>query len=79
LIADSSAPLVASRLPAWHRQEVNAPTFLLLPVSLKGHLMGLINADMAQAGSLVLGPADLSLLRALRDHAVAEISRQPLL
>lgn len=78
LIADSSAPPVASRLPAWYRQAVNAPTFLLLPMSLKGHAMGLIYADMAQASALVLGPADLSLLRALRDHAVAEISRQAL-
>ena len=78
LIADSSAPPVASRLPAWYRQAVNAPTFLLLPMSLKGQPMGLIYADMAQAGALVLGPADLSLLRALRDHAVAEIARQPL-
>ena len=78
LIADSSAPPVASRLPAWYRHAVNAPTFLLLPMSLKGNAMGLIYADMAQAGALVLGPADLSLLRALRDHAVAEISRQPL-
>jgi hypothetical protein len=33
---------------------------------------------MAQAGALELGPADLSLLRTLSDHAVAEISRQPL-
>lgn len=76
LIADSSAPPVASRLPTWYRRAVNAPTFLLLPMSLKGHAMGLIYGDMAQAGALVLGPADLSLLRELRDHAVAEISRQ---
>ena len=78
LIADSAATPVASRLPAWYRQAVNAPTFLLLPMSFQGQPLGLIYADMAQAGALVLGPADLSLLRALRDHAVAEISRQPM-
>ena len=77
LIADATAASVASRLPAWYRQAVNAPTFLLLPMALQGQALGLIYADMAQAGALVLGPADLSLLRALRDHAVAEISRQP--
>jgi eukaryotic-like serine/threonine-protein kinase len=77
LIADAAAAPVASRLPVWYRQAVNAPTFLLLPMSLKGLPLGLIYADMAQAGALVLGPADLSLLRALRDHAVAEISGQP--
>ena len=78
LIADSTAAPVASRLPGWYRQAVNAQTFLLLPMSFQGHPLGLIYADMAQAGALVLGPADLSLLRALRDHAVAEISRQPM-
>ena len=76
LIADATGSTVANRLPAWYRQAVNAPTFLLLPMCLHGQPLGLIYADMAQAGALVLGPADLSLLRALRDHAVAEISGQ---
>ena len=58
------------------RQAVGAPTFLLLPMLSQGQPIGLIYADMAQAGSLVLAASDLSLLRALRDHAVAEISRQ---
>ena len=77
LIADASVPPVASRLPVWYRQAVNAPSFLLLPMLLQGQPLGLIYADVAQAGALVLGPADLSLLRALRDHAVAEISGHP--
>jgi len=77
LIADAAVAPVASRLPAWYRQAVNAPTFLLLPMTLHGQPVGLIYADMAQAGGLVLGPADLMLLRALRDHAVAELLRQP--
>ena len=77
LIADAAVAPVASRLPAWYRQSVNAPTFLLLPMTLHGQSVGLIYADMAQAGSMVLGPADLTLLRALRDHAVAELLRQP--
>lgn len=77
LIADAAVAPVASRLPAWYRQSVNAPTFLLLPMHLHGQPVGLIYADMAQAGSMVLGPADLTLLRALRDHAVAELLRQP--
>ena len=76
LIADAAVAPVASRLPAWYRQAVGAPTFLLLPMLSQGQPIGLIYADMAQAGSLVLAASDLSLLRALRDHAVAEISRQ---
>jgi hypothetical protein len=33
LISDSNS--FAARLPAWYRQRINAPTFLLLPVMLK--------------------------------------------
>jgi serine/threonine protein kinase len=66
LISDTAS--VAARLPAWYRQGVNAPTFLLLPVMLKGTPVGLIYADKAQAGDIVLAEKDLALLRALRDQ-----------
>ncbi|MBX3637408.1 MAG: HDOD domain-containing protein, partial [Rubrivivax sp.] len=73
LIADAAK--VADRLPAWFRARVNAPTFLVLPLLLKGAPIGLIYADKAQAGSIVLGEQDLALLRALRDQAVAAFGR----
>jgi hypothetical protein len=71
LIADASAGSFPSRLPAWYRQSVNAPTFLLLPLMLKGAPFGLIYADKAVAGSIQLTEADMALSRALRDQAVA--------
>ncbi len=70
LIADATVGSVPSRLPAWYRQGVNAPTFLLLPLMLKGAPFGLIYADKADAGSIVLSEADMALSRALRDQAV---------
>jgi hypothetical protein len=73
LISDSKA--VAGKLPVWYRQRVNAPTFLLLPMMLKGNPIGLIYADKAAAGSIVLGEAELNLMRGLRDQAVAAFSR----
>ena len=73
LIADAAT--VAKRLPAWYRQRVNAPTFLLLPMQLKGAPIGLIYADKAVAGSLVVGYAELMLLRGLRDQAVAAFGK----
>jgi hypothetical protein len=73
LIAD--AKTVATKLPQWYRQRVNAPTFLLLPLLLEGAPLGLIYADKAAAGSIVLGEAELSQLRALRDQVVAAFSR----
>ncbi|MCA3239845.1 MAG: HDOD domain-containing protein [Rubrivivax sp.] len=73
LIADSRT--VAPRLPAWFREQVAAPTFLLLPLMLKGSPVGLIYADRAQANSLVLGETELVLVRGMRDQAVTALSR----
>ena len=71
LIAD--ARTVASRLPAWYRQHVNAATFLLLPVMHQGMAIGLIYADKPVAGTILLGEAELVCLRALRDEAATAL------
>jgi hypothetical protein len=71
LIADATVGSMPGRLPPWYRQHVNAPTFLLLPLMLKGKPFGLIYADKPQAGSIVLTEADMALTRALRDQAVS--------
>lgn len=71
----SDARTVAARLPAWYRQRVNAPTFLLLPMTLRGQPIGLIYADKAEVGGIVLGEGELGLLRALRDQVVAAFAK----
>ena len=70
LISDATVPNIAARLPAWYRQGVNAPAFLLLPLTLKGAPFALIYADKAQPGGIDLGEKELSLLRTLRNQAV---------
>jgi serine/threonine protein kinase len=70
MIADASEERVASRLPDWYRQSVHAPTFLLLPLMLKGSPFGLIYADKGEPGELQLGEKELALLRTLRNQAV---------
>ena len=70
LIADAHAPSIAQRLPAWYRQQVNAPSFLLLPMVMKQAPFALIYADQAQAGALQVGERELALLRTLRNQAV---------
>jgi len=70
LIADAGAANIAARLPAWFRQSVNAPAFLLLPLMIKGSPFGLIYADKALPGSIELGEKELSMLRTLRNQAV---------
>ena len=69
-IADSRQPAIAQRLPAWYRQHVDAPSFLLLPMMMKGAPCAMIYADQAQPGPLVVGDRELALLRTLRNPAV---------
>lgn len=75
LIADASAPTIVNRLPAWFRDRVQAPTFLLLPLTMKRPgqpdiVLGMIYADKGTAGSLEINERELSLLRTLRNQAV---------
>ncbi len=70
LIADATVPKIAERLPAWFTGQVHAPSFLLLPMAMKGAPFALIYADKAQAGGIDLGEKELSLLRTLRNQAV---------
>ena len=73
LIKDATA--VASHLPAWFRHRVNAGSFLVMPLQIKGAAIGLIYADKMAAGSITLHEPELVLLRALRDEAVAAFKR----
>ena len=54
----------------WNRKNLNAPTFLLLPLQMKGATFGLIYADKGSRGELVLDEKELALLRTLRNQAV---------
>lgn len=70
LIADATSGSLPSRLPVWYRDQVGAPTFLLLPLAMKGTPFALIYADKAAPGAIELEEADLALLRTLRNQAV---------
>nr|WP_295786384.1 HDOD domain-containing protein [Rhodoferax sp.] len=70
MISDATEPRLAQRLPPWYHQGLNAPTFLLLPLMIKGAPFGLIYADKKSRGSLELDEKELALLRTLRNQAV---------
>ncbi len=70
MVDDASEPRIASRLPAWYLTSVNAQTFLLLPLSIKSKPFGLIYADKAEKGEMVLDAQELALLRTLRNQAI---------
>jgi HD-like signal output (HDOD) protein len=70
LISNTEDPLIAQRLPAWFKQQVKAPCFLLLPLMLNGKAVGLIYGDRAQAQSLSVNDNELTLVKALRNQLV---------
>ena len=70
LIADATGAAMRARLPAWFVQAIDAPAFLLLPLTVKNAPIGLIYADKAEPGAIVLGEKELSMLRTLRNQAV---------
>ncbi len=70
LIQDATSEQMAKRLPAWYASTLNAPTFLLLPLMMKGCAFGLIYADQANASGIELAERELSLLRTLRNQAI---------
>ncbi len=77
LIRDAREAAIQARLPAWYRQGLNAPTFLLLPLQLHGQPLGLIYADHGQAGALVVDAASLGLLRTLRNQVLTALQQSP--
>jgi HD-like signal output (HDOD) protein len=70
LISDATEARMQARLPDWYRQGINAASFLLLPLQIKGQPFALIYADHAQAGAIQVDDRALGLLRTLRNQAV---------
>ena len=70
LIADATGGPIRQRLPAWYGPEVASPSFLLLPLAMKGATFGLIYADTHLVGGLALPERDMALVRTLRNQAV---------
>ncbi|HET9976464.1 MAG TPA: HDOD domain-containing protein [Burkholderiaceae bacterium] len=70
LIADATQGPIAQRLPSWFKRDVDAPSFLLLPLMWRGAPFALIYADQAQPGGIALGEKELALLRTLRNQGV---------
>ncbi len=75
LISDTHDAKVESRLPEWFRKGVNAGTFVIFPLCIKGSAVAMIYADCDHAGEIVIPEKELSLLRTLRNQAVLAIKQ----
>lgn len=76
VIEDVTASNIASKIPAWYHDAVNAKCFMLLPIIVNKNAIGMIYADMQDANSLQITPRQLSLLRTLRNQAVLAIKQK---
>ena len=70
VIENTQAPNIAQRIPDWHRRVISARSFLLLPVMLKAHAIGLLYADSELADGIKIDAEQLGLLRTLRGQVV---------
>ncbi len=70
LISDTSDPIIVKRLPDWFKQQVKAPCFVLLPLSMGDQPIGLIYGDCSEGDSLSINDNELTLLKALRNQLV---------
>ena len=75
-IADTRAENIASRIPAWYREKINAQTFLLLPLVVNKKVIGLFYADRDNAGEQTIEPEHLRLLKTLRNQTVLAIRQK---
>ena len=75
LVHDAAEDKIASRIPDWYRNAVECPTFILLPLSIRGSAIALIYADKDKANEIVISEDELSLLRTLRNQAVLAIKQ----
>ena len=70
LISDTKDPKIVSRIPDWYCNGINAGTFVVFPLCVKGNPVAMIYADAERAGDIVIPEKELSLLRTLRNQAV---------
>ncbi len=75
LISDIRDPKISGHIPDWFGKAAGAETFILFPLVIKNAPVGLIYADRARAGELVIPENILSMLRALRNQAVLAIKQ----
>ena len=75
LISDATDPKIAPYVPEWHRRQLGAQTFLLFPLRVRNAPVALIYADREAAGSIVVSPKELGLLRTLRNQVLLAIKQ----
>jgi HD-like signal output (HDOD) protein len=75
LIEDSGADNIRDRIPSWYHQNINAKSFLLLPILAGAKPVGLIYGDRRER-SLRITPQTLGLIKALRNQITLAVRQK---
>ncbi len=75
MMSDIDDPKIADKIPSWYRERVAAKTFVLFPLTIKGHPVALIYCDKERAGSINIPEKELTLLKTLRNQALLAIKQ----
>ena len=76
LIEDIDSERIRDHIPEWYRAQVPARSLALFPVMVKSKPVGLLYGDSDRAGTLSFEPAELNLLKTLRNQAVLAVTQQ---
>ncbi len=75
LISDIDAENIRERIPSWYLKNIDAKSFLLLPIIVDKRQVGLLYADRLKAG-LSIEAKELALLKTMRNQAVLAIKQK---
>lgn len=74
-IEDASAPKSAPSMPPWFTETLpDVRAFVLLPMTLNGHTVGLLYGDWRKGTTELVDQGELALMRSLRDNLMKLLS-----
>ncbi|MES9832040.1 MAG: HDOD domain-containing protein [Candidatus Thiodiazotropha sp. DIVDIV] len=72
-IADATDEKIRSDIPDWYKKVSNAGSFLIFPIVVNKHAVGLIYADHSKPHGLAIDKKRLNLLKSLRNQIVLAV------
>lgn len=74
-IDDAAAPTVIKNIPDWYKDFFAAPSFLIYPLIVKGHCLGMFYADKKTRGGL-LTESQIHYMEELRNLAIQAMEKK---
>ncbi len=75
IIDDAADPKISRNIPEWYQQIIGAPSFLILPLEVRGVTIGMFYADKKEKGRM-LTDDQLNSMENLREMAIEAITQK---